>query len=130
MKRLNRRVIGTLPQSAQLMTAHPTALHSDATLADIVGRLVDAYRPERIYLFGSQARGEAGADSDYDLLVVVHDEAPAERRSSRMAYSVLWGTAAGADVIVWTSSAFDRRARVPASLPATVLREGKLVYVA
>lgn len=114
----------------QFMTAHPTALRADAALADIVRRLVDAYRPERIYLFGSQARGDAGADSDYDLMVVVRDETPVERRSSRLAYSVLWGAPTAVDVIVWTSSAFDRRARVPASLPATVLREGKLLYVA
>jgi predicted nucleotidyltransferase len=30
---------------------------SDPALAEIVRRLVDAYRPERIYLFGSVARG-------------------------------------------------------------------------
>jgi predicted nucleotidyltransferase len=111
------------------MTAYPTVLDSDATLADIVRRLVDAYCPERIYLFGSQARGEAGPDSDYDLMVIVRDETPVEGRSSRLAYSALWGVGTGADVIVWTSSAFDRRVRVPASLPATVLREGKLLYV-
>jgi len=39
-----------------------------SALADIVERLVDAYTPERIYLFGSKARGDAGPDSDFDLL--------------------------------------------------------------
>jgi predicted nucleotidyltransferase len=48
----------------------------DPILIDIVHRLVDAYRPERIYLFGSRARGEAGPDSDYDILVVIPDDAP------------------------------------------------------
>ena len=43
----------------------------DQTLAGIVRRLIDAYRPERIYLFGSRARSDFGTDSDYDLLVVV-----------------------------------------------------------
>ena len=33
-------------------------------LAEIVRRLAEAYRPERIYLFGSTARGDAGLDSD------------------------------------------------------------------
>jgi uncharacterized protein len=42
-------------------------LRKDARLAEIVRRLVDAYQPERIYLFGSVARGRAGPDSDYDL---------------------------------------------------------------
>jgi hypothetical protein len=35
-----------------------------------------------------------------------------------------------ADVIVWEKSRFDRRARVVCSLPATVLREGKVIYAA
>ena len=40
-------------------------------LAEIVRRLVEAYHPERIFLFGSWARGDAGPVSDYDLMVVV-----------------------------------------------------------
>ena len=37
-----------------------TSLTRDVLLAKIVGRLVEAYRPERVYLFGSWARGDAG----------------------------------------------------------------------
>ncbi|MGQ9589472.1 MAG: nucleotidyltransferase domain-containing protein [Planctomycetota bacterium] len=105
-------------------------LESDPVLAEIVRRLVEAYRPERVYLFGSKARGDEGPDSDYDLLVVVPDDASAERADSKLAYCVLWGTPVGADVVVWQKSRFERRAHVVASLPATVLREGKLVYAA
>ena len=47
------------------------AAAEDPILDEITRRLVETYRPERIYLFGSRARGTAGADSDYDLLVVV-----------------------------------------------------------
>jgi predicted nucleotidyltransferase len=39
--------------------------------------------PQRIYLFGSKARGDPGADSDYDLAVIVPEirrrPVPAER---------------------------------------------------
>lgn len=40
-------------------------------LARIVERLIAALRPERIDVFGSQARGDARVDSDVDLLVIV-----------------------------------------------------------
>ena len=110
--------------------AGPDLLRHDSILAEIVRRLVDAYRPERIYLFGSKARGEAGPDSDYDLLVVVADDAPADHRRSRLAYDALWGVRTAADIVVWTRTAFERRSRVPASLPATVLREGTLLHAA
>ncbi len=106
------------------------ALSSDSKLAEIVRRLVEAYEPETIYLFGSRARGEGGAHSDYDLLVVVPDDAPPERRRSRLAYERLWGTGSAADVLVWTRAAFRTRLHVPSSLPATVLREGKVLHVA
>ena len=106
----------------------PTA--SDPVLAEVVRRLVEAYRPERIYLFGSVARGDAGPDSDYDILVVVRDDAPEERRRSRLAYEVLWGTGVAADVLVWSLGQFESRVHLGSSLQATVIREGKLLHAA
>ncbi len=102
----------------------------NSELAKVVRLLVDAYAPEQIYLFGSMARGDAGPDSDYDLMVIVPDDAAPERCRSRLAYDRLWGTRTAADVLVWRRYAFDRRTGVKASLPATILREGKLVYAA
>ncbi len=106
----------------------PTA--GDPALAEVVRRLVEAYRPERIYLFGSVARGDAGADSDYDLMVVIPDDAPPEFRRSSIAYEILWGTGVASDVLVWTASRFDSRSHLAASLPATVLRECRLLHAA
>ncbi len=102
----------------------------DPKLQEIVSRLVRAYAPERIYLFGSAARGAPGPDSDYDLLVIVPDDAAPERRRSRLAYEVLRGTGVAADVLVFSRDYFERRRHVVASLSATVEREGKLVHVA
>src|SRR5271157_5823625 len=106
----------------------PTA--GDPVLNEVVRRLVEAYRPEYIYLFGSVARGDAGPDSDYDILVVVSDDARAECRRSRLAYEVLWGTGAAADVLVWSVGQFESRVHLASSLPATVIREGKLLHAA
>jgi predicted nucleotidyltransferase len=115
-----------------MLADHATTLKvprsSDPILAEIVRRLVEAYSPERIYLFGSVARGEAGPDSDYDIMLIVPDDAPPERLRSRLAYQALRGTGTAADVVVWPRSSFERRARVAASLPATVSREGVLLY--
>lgn len=119
-----------------LEEAHPRRdkesdlLRRDPILAEVVRRLIEAYRPDRIYLFGSKARNDSGPDSDYDLLVIVSDDASPERQRSRLAYERLWGTGAAADVLVWTRTRFDSRGHLAASLPATVLREGKLLYAA
>ena len=37
----------------------------------MVNRILEHFDPDRIILFGSHARGEAGPDSDVDLLVVM-----------------------------------------------------------
>ena len=103
---------------------------ADPILAEAVRRLVDALQPERIYLFGSRARSDATEDSDYDLMVIVPTSDVSRHRRAERAYEALWGVAEPIDVLVWTREEFDWQAPVAASLPATVLREGYVVYAA
>ena len=107
-----------------------TTVLKDQALAEILRRLIAAYEPVRIYLFGSRARGDSGGDSDYDLMVVTPDSAPPERKRSRLAYEVLRGTGTAADVLVWSRKAFESRLHLRASLPHTVVSEGTLLYEA
>lgn len=105
-------------------------LHQDPVLREMVERLVATLHPEKIYLFGSRARGEAGPDSDYDLIVVVSaSDLPGYRRD-QIAYRALRGLGVAKDVLVWTRDEFESRVHLPASLPATVLREGRLLHAA
>ena len=43
----------------------------------MVKRIVKQFDPEQVILFGSQARGDAGPDSDVDLLIVMDFEGTA-----------------------------------------------------
>jgi len=105
-------------------------LPQDPLLREIVERLLAEVQPCRIYLFGSRARGDSGAESDYDpLLLVEHPTEPPYRVSQR-AYRVLRGIPAAVDVLVWDRETFDSRLHLPASFPATVVREGRLLYAA
>ncbi len=106
------------------------AIEVEQPLADIVKRLVEVYHPERMYLFGSMARGEAGPDSDYDILLVMPDDSPPQLLRPTLAYQALWGLPIAVDVHVWTHSKFESRLHLNASLPATVIREGKELYAA
>jgi predicted nucleotidyltransferase len=101
----------------------------DEAIDEITRRLVEYYQPERVYLFGSVARGDDGPDSDLDFCVVVPDNAPEELLRGGAIYSRLRGVGHPKDVIPWRRSDFDARARhVVTSLPATVVREGRLLY--
>jgi predicted nucleotidyltransferase len=113
-----------------MATVETELLREDKVLKEMVRRLVKALQPERIYLFGSKARGEASPGSDYDLLVIVpYSELPGYRRD-QVAYRTLLGLGVAKDVLVWTRDEFESRRHLPASFPATVLREGKLLYAA
>jgi predicted nucleotidyltransferase len=80
-------------------------------IVEITRRLVDYYQPERIYLFGSAARGDGGPDSDLDFYVILPDDAPPALYRPGV-HRALW------DVVRWPPSDFDMRAaQVKASLP-------------
>jgi predicted nucleotidyltransferase len=102
----------------------------DPVLQEIVRRLVAIYRPERIYLFGSAARGDAGPESDFDLMVVVPDDTPREVRENKGIFQALLDIDAPIDVLVWTRQEFDQRLHLRVSFPSTIVQEGKLVYAA
>jgi predicted nucleotidyltransferase len=124
-------VAGRLGTRDTLAVMLSDAAKRSPDLAAIVQRIVDCYRPERIYLFGSHARGDARDDSDYDLLVLVPDDASAARRDAALFYANQIGLHRGADVVVATRSQFESYAeRVASSLAAIVRREGVLVYAA
>src|SRR5437899_9332739 len=70
----------------------------------------DGARVSRIILFGSRARGDARADSDYDLLVIVRAATRAEAREYRhRLYDALRGFAATAEPWVMTEEEFEEQ---------------------
>jgi len=106
--------------------ATTTALPS--ILDEVVSRLAKGLQAERIYLFGSQASGQAGPGSDYDLLVVVpRSDLPRHQREA-FSYDLLWGLTVPVDVIVLTHAEFQRLAQVKTSLAATAKAKGIILY--
>jgi predicted nucleotidyltransferase len=100
----------------------------DTVLREIVERLVASLHPERIYLFGSRARGDASDDSDYDLLVVVQHRTGEGRNMERQANFALQGLNVPIDVVILTAGYYTWMLGAAASLPATVEREGHMLY--
>jgi predicted nucleotidyltransferase len=111
-----------------LPTASEQHLQQSPLLTEIVRRLVTSFHPERIYLFGSRARGEAGQESDFDLAVIVPDSSLPRHRRDQEAFRALIGVGASKDIVVFTREEFDRKRTVVCSLPATIEREGLLLY--
>ena len=60
--------------SEAIAHGHETARPS--VPAELIARIVDVLRPLQVWLFGSRARGEARADSDWDFMAILPDGAP------------------------------------------------------
>lgn len=90
-------------------------------------RLLDYFHPDRIYLFGSSARGDSGSESDLDFMVLLPDESPERLMKAKPGEYSMRGLGP-TDVLIWRAREFDRWLPLKASLPATVVREGKLLY--
>ena len=110
------------------MVGAPDASEEERIVAESVRRLTDSLPADRIYLFGSRARGDGAADSDYDFLVVVGASALPRYKREQQAFRALCGIGAAKDVLVLTRDEFDAGLEVASSLPATVVREGRLLY--
>ena len=90
-------------------------------------RIVKRFRPEKIILFGSHARGEAGPDSDVDLLVVMPVQASVVDKRLEIR-AALHGIPVPLDVVVTSPDEFAWRKDVVGTIEWPATREGKVLY--
>ena len=98
------------------------------TLDDIIRRIVEVAKPEKIILFGSAARGEMNRHSDVDLLIIKECADPLELMGQ--IYQNLHGAGAAIDAIVVTPQSVERYKDSHALVIKPALREGRIVYEA
>lgn len=91
-------------------------------------RLVEAFDPEQVFLFGSHAWGTPTSDSDVDLLVIVSEDPQTPSRRSQRAHRCLGGLGVPKDVLVHTRAEVDRAMQVPTSLLRQIIEQGRILY--
>jgi len=94
---------------------------------EIVQKIVEAFHPRRIVMFGSRARGEAGLDSDLDLMVEMEsDRAPRDR--IRAVDALFDHRRWSMDLLVYTPEEVQRLKDMVGTLVYTIEREGRVLY--
>jgi HEPN domain-containing protein/predicted nucleotidyltransferase len=96
-------------------------------LETITDAIVARFQPRRIVLFGSHARGDAKADSDYDLMV----ELASVENEWKMSWEIKEALPKGIgdiDITVRTPARFDERRDDPGTLDWAISREGVIIY--
>jgi predicted nucleotidyltransferase len=103
------------------------ARNRSAMIDRMARRVVRRFRPERVILFGSHARGEANADSDVDLLVVL----PVEGSKREMQIEIrmaLDDLRVANDVVVSTPEDFAWRKDVVGTIEYPAAHGGRVLY--
>ncbi len=93
----------------------------------MVKRIVRRFHPERVILFGSHARGDAGPDSDVDLLVVMPFDGLKHKKQAEIRVA-LHDIRVPKDIIVTTPEDLEWRKDVVGTFEYPAVREGRVLY--
>jgi uncharacterized protein len=93
----------------------------------MVKRIVKRFNPDKIILFGSHGRGDAGPDSDVDLLLVMPIDGSLLEKRLEIRHA-LHDIPIPLDIIVTTPEEFAWRKDVVGTIEWPATREGKILY--
>jgi len=98
-----------------------------ALLEHVTKTIVERFRPRRIMVFGSHARGEAGPDSDLDLFIEM--DTPRRPPERAIEVSEVFGLRSWPmDIVVYTPEEVRRLRHVNGTLLSVIEKEGKVLY--
>jgi len=100
---------------------------SEETLNEITRRIVNGFHPDKIILFGSQARGTADEKSDVDILVLCPVEGDRFDLMLNMDKS-LKGMLLARDVVVLTPEEYELDRQIPGTIARPAWKEGRILY--
>jgi predicted nucleotidyltransferase len=92
----------------------------------VVKQIVEKFKPQKIILFGSYARGNPRPESDVDLLVVMDTTLKEGQQSLEIRRHL--GVMFGMDLIVHTPKKLKERVEMGDWFLRDVLKEGKVLY--
>ena len=93
----------------------------------MVRRIVRRFDPDRVILFGSHGRGEAGPDSDVDLLVVMSLEGSRLEKAIEIRVA-LHDIRVPKDIVVTSPEDFQWRKEIPGTIERPAALDGRVLY--
>jgi len=101
---------------------------SQETIQEAIRRLVKAYDPLEIYMYGKYGWGTPDEDDDLDLLVVVESSDEKVYQRGYLAFEALFGLKIPKNVSIFTKQEFDTNCQDVTSLTYEIKNRGKRVY--
>jgi len=104
-----------------------TALEKDEAVRRILNEILRVVLPVKVVLFGSRARGDFDAESDYDVLVVLSDEAELKIEREKLESAVA-KLPASVQLLVKRWSEYEAMSGVTVGLWRNISEEGVVLY--
>jgi predicted nucleotidyltransferase len=101
---------------------------SDEQIEQVKNRLIKAYDPLAIYIFGSYAWGNPTEDSDLDILVVVDDYKVDRLHDMAEGHKSLIGMGIFKDIVLYNKQQFEKSSADQLSLCYKICKAGKKIY--
>lgn len=101
---------------------------SQETIQEAVRRLVKAYNPLEVYLFGRYAWGDPNDDDDLNLLVIIESSDEKVYKRGDRAFDTLLSLNIPKNVIIFTKQEFDTSLHDDTSLTYEIKTRGKRLY--
>lgn len=94
----------------------------------VVEKFASSFDPEKIYLFGSQAREDSNYDSDIDFLVIESSNQPKRMRSLKFRKALRGNNLYPVDILVYTPDEFEKEQHIKGTIAYNVAKEGQVLY--
>ena len=100
---------------------------SERKIKQIIEKLIETAKPQKIYLFGSYARGDAREKSDLDFLIVER-KLKSQRKEMVRLHDAIRSMRIPVDILVTGESHFNEWSEIPGTVIHRAITEGKLCY--
>lgn len=94
---------------------------------EIVNRIANNYKPEKIILFGSYARGDSNENSDLDFILIKETNSPKHKRGIEVR-RLFYGVPIPMDFKIYTKTEFSNELLNQYSFLNTAIKSSKILY--
>lgn len=102
-------------------------LDFEKEIQNITQQIIEKYKPEKIILFGSAARGEPNLDSDVDFLII-KKKTPLYGADRIRELSRIIERNIPVDLLIYRPEEFQKRLQMGDPFLKSILEEGKVLY--
>jgi predicted nucleotidyltransferase len=90
-------------------------------------KLTEKFKPEKVILFGSQARMDSDKNSDVDLLVITNPNGNRRKLMVEMDRA-LKGLNYARDIVILSSIEFEKDKLIAGTIARYAFKEGRIIY--